>query len=423
MSLFDITAVLITLAASFGYINYRFLRLPPATGILCIALLSSLLLSGVDSLFPAWRLEPILNHFLAGIDFNQALMHGMLCFLLFAGALHVKLEDLQANRWTILALATLGVLLSTVLVGGLAFGLLHALGLPVPLPLCLVFGALISPTDPIAVMGLLKELHAPKDLKATIAGESLFNDGVAVVAFFALVSFAGIGGEDDVSHLSFSALRLGEIFVQEVAGGILLGLGLGYLAFRMLKSINYHQLELLITLALVMFTYSLSFRLGVSGPIAVVVAGLLIGNQGKRLAMSQKTAEHVDTFWGMVDDILNAVLFLLIGLEVFGTPVGPRVLGAALGAVLVALAARFLSVLLPVSVLQWNKSPKGLVPILTWGGLRGGLSVAMALSLPDLPEKELILAATYGVVLFSVLAQGLTMRRLLGHYGVGRNSG
>jgi len=419
MSFFDISAVLIALAATFGYLNYRFLRLPSTTGILGIALLSCLILLAVSGLFPQWHLQAMLKVFLAGINFNQALMHGMLCFLLFAGALQVKLEDLKANQWTILALATLGVLLSTVLVGGSAFILLTALGRPVSLALCLVFGALISPTDPIAVLGLLKELRAPKDLEATIAGESLFNDGVGVVVFFALTALAGIG--DQGSSLSIGGLQVAWLFAQEVGGGVLLGLSLGYLAFRMLKSIDYHQLELLITLALVMFTYSLSFRLGVSGPIAVVVAGLLIGNHGRRFAMSPRTVEHVDSFWGMVDDILNAVLFLLIGLDIFDTHISPGLQLAALAAVPIALASRFLSVFLPLSVLRWNNNRRGITAILTWGGLRGGLSVAMALSLPDMPEKNLILAATYGVVLFSVLVQGLSMRRLLNHYGVGRN--
>ncbi len=416
MTVFDIAAVLIALAAAFGYLNYRFLRLPATTGIMSIALFSSLFMLATGWLLPQWHLKAGLNTFLAGIDFNRVLMHGMLCFLLFAGALHVKFKDLKANRWTILVLATLGVLFSTAMVGGLSYALLKASGMEVSLLVCMVFGALISPTDPIAVLGLLKELRAPKELEATIAGESLFNDGVGVVVFFALTSLAGIGGEG--SALSLSPLYVFWLFLREVVGGVLLGLGLGYMAFRMLKSINYHQLELLITLALVMFMYSLSFRLGVSGPIAVVVAGLLIGNHGKRYAMSQKTAEHFDAFWGMMDDILNAVLFLLIGLKVFDTFVGGRNLLIGLGAVPVVLASRFLSVILPIRFIQWNESRRGIVSILTWGGLRGGLSIAMALSLPDLPEKDLILAATYGVVLFSVLVQGLTMRYLLNYYGV-----
>lgn len=417
MTVFDIAAVLITLAAVFGYLNYRFLRLPATTGILSIALLSSLFMVAADLLIPGWHLGAVLNRFLVDIDFNQALMHGMLCFLLFAGALRVKLKDLKSNRWTVIVLATLGVLLSTAVVGGLAFGFLKASGMGIPLPVCLVFGALISPTDPIAVLGLLKELRAPKDLEATIAGESLFNDGVGVVVFLALTSLAGIGGGGESSPAFFGVLQAVWVFLREVAGGALLGWSLGYLAFRMLKSINYHQLELLITLALVMFTYSVSFLLGVSGPIAVVVGGLLIGNAGKRFAMSRKTAEHVDAFWGMVDDILNAVLFLLIGLMVFETVISPRILLVSLWVIPITLFSRFLSVLLPISVLHWNKSRKGIVPILTWGGLRGGLSISMAISLPALPEKDLILSATYGVVLFSVLVQGLTMRPLLRHYG------
>ena len=419
MNIFDEAAILICLAAAFGYLNYRYLRLPATTGILGIALLCSILLSVVDVLIPQVQLRYLLKGFLDGIDFNQILMHGMLCFLLFAGALHLKFEDLKANKWIIILLATLGVLISTAFVGWLAFVLLKAWGIPISLPLCLVFGALISPTDPIAVMVLLKELRAPKDLKATIAGESLFNDGVGVVVFFALTALAGIGLEGP--HLSMGLLQVGLLFLQEVLGGVLLGLGLGYVAFRMLKSINYHQLELLITLALVMFLYSLSFRLGVSGPIAVVVAGLLIGNLGKKFAMSEKTAEHVDAFWGMVDDILNAVLFLLIGLEIFDTPMSAKVVSVALAAVPIALASRFLSVLIPISLLRLKNNLRGLVPILTWGGLRGGLSVAMALSLPAIPEKGMILAATFGIVLFSVLVQGLTMKGLLAHYGVGRN--
>ncbi len=420
MTVFDITAILITLAAVFGYMNYRFLRLPATTGILSIALLSSLIILAADKVLPDWHLGAVLNHFLSDIDFNQALMHGMLCFLLFAGALHVKLKDLKSNQWTIFALATIGVLLSTVVVGELTFVLLKVSGLGVPFSVCLVFGALISPTDPIAVLGLLKEIRVSKDLEATIAGESLFNDGVGVVVFLALTSLIGKGGVGESGGFNVDLIQMVWLFLREVAGGTILGLALSYLAYRMLKSINYHQLELLITLALVMFTYSISFYLDVSGPIAVVVAGLLIGNQGKRFAMSRKTAEHVDAFWGMVDDILNAVLFLLIGLMVFDTHVGFRTLLMALGAVPIALASRYLSVILPIRFLQWNKSQKGIVHILTWGGLRGGLSIAMALSLPVLPEKNLILAATYGVVLFSVLIQGLTMRPLLNHYGVGK---
>lgn len=418
MAFFDAAAVLITLAALFGYLNYRFLRLPATTGILALALLSSLLVPLCAWLFPGLHLRDSLAGFLSGIDFNHVLLRGMLCFLLFAGALHVKFEDMRSNQWTILALATVGVILSTLMVGALSFGLFRLAGLDISFPLCLVFGALLSPTDPIAVMGLLKELRAPKALEAMIAGESLFNDGVGVVVFLGLASVAGLSGGGEAA-LSPGTLAL--LFLREVAGGALLGLGLGYLAFRALKSIDYHQLELLITLALAMSSYSLSFALGVSGPIAVVVAGLIIGNHGKRFAMSEKTIGHVDAFWGMMDDILNAVLFLLIGLMGVAPRLDLRALWASLGTIPLVLVSRFLSVLFPVVLLHWNNKsrPAGIVPVLTWSGLRGGLSIAMVLSLPAIPEREVLLTGTYAVVLFSVLAQGLSMRRLLNYYGIG----
>ena len=424
MSAFDLAAILIALAAVFGYLNHRFLRLPSSTGILAIALASSLVLLAADRLLPAWNLRAILAGFLREIDFTEALLHGMLCFLLFAGSLHVELDGLLANRWTIGALATVGVLVSTAVVGGLAWTLFRLLGLDAPLPVCLVFGALISPTDPIAVLGLLKALRAPEGLEAKIAGESLFNDGIGVVLFFALLTAAGLAGGTGAVHVPLDAAGLVLFFVREVAGGAVLGLALGYAAYRALKSLDDPPLELLLTLALVMFMYSLSFWLHVSGPIAVVTAGLFIGNRGKRFAMSPTTVAHVDAFWGMTDEILTAVLFLLLGLEVFAVPLTvPTLLAGAL-IVPVALAARWVSVAAPIAVLSRARTfERGLVPILTWGGLRGGISVALVLSLPPFPAKDLLLTCTYAVVLFSVLVQGLTMRRLLFRYGVGTAAG
>ncbi len=421
MNAFDIAAILITLGAVFGYINHRLLRLPSTVGILSIALVSSLIVLATDYMVPSWQLRTTLSGFLVEIDFNTALMHGMLCFLLFAGALHVELADLLANKWTIGAMATLGVAISTALVGALTYGLFQLFGFEVPLLICLVFGALISPTDPIAVLGLLKELRADKDLETNIVGESLFNDGVGVVVFFVLASLAGLGGGAEAGHTEISFSGVAVLLFSEVAGGVLLGLGLGYTAYRALKSIDYHQLELLITLALVMFMYSLSFWLHVSGPIAVVVAGLFIGNHGKRIAMSPRTTEHVDAFWEMVDEILNAVLFLLIGLEVFALQLREQALLAALLVVPIVLAARLVSVAIPITALRWfRKYTRGIVPILTWGGLRGGISVALVLSLPSFPAKDLLLTATYAVVLFSVLVQGLSLRRVFTYYGVGK---
>src|SRR4029079_1726854 len=305
MTAFDTAAILIAIAAVAGYLNHRVVKLPSTSGTLGVSLASSMVIAAADALFSSWTLRTTLAEFLAHIDFNEALMHGMLSFLLFAGALHLDLEGLLKNKWTIGVLATLGVILSSAVVGVLSWGVFRLFSLDVPLLVCLVFGALISPTDPIAVMGLLKELHAPADLEAQIAGESLFNDGVGVVIFLSLVSIAGLSGGPEAASLTVDAAGLTAFLLREVLGGIVLGLGLVYLTYHGLKSVNHHPLELLMTLGLVMFTYALSFSIHVSGPIAVVVEVLLIGNPGRRFAMSERTREHVDVFWLMIDDILN----------------------------------------------------------------------------------------------------------------------
>jgi Na+:H+ antiporter len=416
---FDIAAVLVTVAAISGYLNCRFLRLPSTSGTLAIALVSSLLIVATDALIPSWTLRGRVRAFTEGIDFNETLMRGLLSFLLFAGALHVNLEGLWRNKWAITALSTIGVLISTAIVGALTWWTFGLLGVPIPFVVALVFGALISPTDPIAVMGLLRELRAPESLEAQIAGESLFNDGIGVVVFLALVSSAGFTGFSGIAPEGLGGRGLPEFFLREVGGGALLGLGLGYLGYRALKSIDEHSLELLITLALAMGTYALAFAIAVSGPIAVVVAGLLIGNPGREFAMSARTREHVDAFWSMVDYILNAVLFLLIGMEVFGVSAGALALLAGVTAIPIALVARTVSVALPILVMGRRRFIAGIIPILTWSGLRGGISVALALSLPRFPEKDYVLAATYAVVVFSILVQGLSMRRLLVYYRVG----
>jgi CPA1 family monovalent cation:H+ antiporter len=424
MNAFDTAAVLIAIAAVTGYVNHHFLKLPATTGTLAVALTSSLIIVAADSLFPGWRVQALVAEFLGEINFNEALMHGMLCFLLFAGSLHLDLDGLLEQRWTIGVLATVGVLISTLVVGLFTWWVFGLIGIGAPFVICLVFGALISPTDPIAVMGLLKELKAPRSLESQIAGESLFNDGIAVVVFFALVSVAGLSGAADIETISVSVAGLSSFFFREVAGGAALGLGLGYLGYLALKSLDDHPLELLITLALVMFTYSLSFWIHVSGPIAVVVSGLLIGNPGRRLAMSQNTREHVDGFWQMMDAVLNAVLFLLLGLEVFAVPAGPIAIAAAALIVPGVLAARLISVSLPITAMSLRgRYRRGIVPVLTWSGLRGGISVAMVLSLPRFPAHDYLLACTYAVVVFSILVQGLTVRRVLLHYGIGEPSG
>ncbi|MEZ5315901.1 MAG: sodium:proton antiporter [Vicinamibacterales bacterium] len=424
MSPFDAAAILVAAAALFGYVNHRLLRLPSTSGTLVIALASSLALLLADEIHPAWGLRDTLLGFVQVIDFNQTFMHGMLSFLLFAGALHVDLQHLIDHRWTIGLLATVGVLLSTAIVGFASWWVFRLVGLDVPLLACLVFGALISPTDPIAVMGLLKELRAPKALEAQIAGESLFNDGIGVVVFFALVSMAGFETVAQGHPLVADPGPLAAFFLREVGGGAVLGLGMGYLGYRALKSLDEHSLELLITLALVMFTYAVSFWIHVSGPIAVVLAGLFIGNPGRAFAMSDRTREHIDGFWSMSDEILNAVLFLLLGFEVVAVAAADPSVLAGLTAVPIVLAARFLSVSVPVTAMRLRgRVGQHLTPVLTWCGLRGGISVAMVLSLPPFQGRDHLITATYAVVVFSVLVQGLTVRRLLVYYGIGERTG
>jgi CPA1 family monovalent cation:H+ antiporter len=420
MNLFDLASVLVALTAVFGYLNHRLLRLPSGTGIFALSLLSSLLLLGINAWKPEWGLRDGVGRFLARIDFTSAFMHGMLCFLLFAGALQVDFQRLRADRWTILLLATAGVLISTALIGFLASVLFNWLGLDVPPVVCFVLGALISPTDPVAVLALLKTLAAPPDLEAQIAGESLFNDGVGVVVFFAFISLAGLDVAGPHAHLALNVGSLASFFFRQVGGGVLLGLGAGGLAFAALRGIEDHVLELLVTIATVMLMYTLSFPLGVSGPIAVVVAGIFMGGWGRRLAMSNRTKADFNTFWSLVDELLNSALFLFLGLQVLVVAWNGRLIGAGLLLIPIVLAARWISVAVPVGLLGLGRPfRRGLVPILTWGGLRGGLSVAMVLSLPDFPQRDLLVSGTYLVMLFSVLIQGTTMRRLLRFYEIG----
>ncbi|MEP6916968.1 MAG: cation:proton antiporter, partial [Acidobacteriota bacterium] len=364
VNVFDTAAILVATAAVCGYANHRLLRLPPTSGTLLVALVSSLIVVGIERLVPALDLRPVVEGFLSQIDFNQTLLHGLLCFLLFAGALHVDLDGLITERWIIAGLATVGMLISVTIVGALTWLIFTAIGVHVSLLACFIFGALISPTDPIAVMGLLKELRAPASLEAQIAGESLFNDGVGVVVFMGLASMAHLGGSADLHAPGPGGLELILFAVREVAGGSALGLVVGYIGYLALKSIDDHSLELLITLGMVMFLYALSFWIHVSGPIAVVVAGLFIGNPGRRLAMSDRTREHIDAFWRMIDEVLNAVLFLLLGLEVLAVPDWSEVLLPALATVPICLLARLASVAVPVAAMRVSGPvPRGLVPI------------------------------------------------------------
>lgn len=408
MSLFDILALLITLTAIFSYINHRYLRLPLTIGVMLIGLIMSL---GLLALKPLGiDLTSQANTILGEIDFNQTLMHGMLSYLLFAGALHVNLTDLAEQKWLIATLATLGVLASTTIIGVLLWLLLDLIDIDLPFLYCLVFGALISPTDPIAVLGILRTVHAPKSLETKITGESLFNDGIGVVVFILISGFAF--GETDITPGAVIAF-----FLKEALGGVIFGFVIGGITYAMLKRVDNYQVEILLTLALVTGGYAMAEVLHVSAPIAIVVAGLLIGNHGRLLAMSEITVERLDTFWELIDEILNAVLFVLIGLEILVITFGAHLLIAGVLSIFIVLIARFISVGVPILFIRkFRELTPGVIKILTWGGLRGGISVALALSLPASAERETILAITYCVVVFSILVQGLTIGRLIKRY-------
>lgn len=408
MSLFDILALLITLTAIFSYINHRYLRLPLTIGVMLIGLIMSLGLLALKPL--GLDLTSQANIILEEIDFNQTLMHGMLSYLLFAGALHVNLTDLAEQKWLIATLATLGVLVSTTIIGVLLWLLLDLINIDLPFLYCLVFGALISPTDPIAVLGILRTVHAPKSLETKITGESLFNDGIGVVVFILISGFAF--GETDITPGAVIAF-----FLKEALGGVIFGFVIGGITYAMLKRVDNYQVEILLTLALVTGGYAMAEVLHVSAPIAIVVAGLLIGNHGRLLAMSEITVERLDTFWELIDEILNAVLFVLIGLEILVITFGAHLLIAGVLSIFIVLIARFISVGVPILFIRkFRELTPGVIKILTWGGLRGGISVALALSLPASAERETILAITYCVVVFSILVQGLTIGRLIKRY-------
>jgi CPA1 family monovalent cation:H+ antiporter len=406
MSSLDLASLCLVVTALVAYLNRRFLRLPATIGVMAIALGLSVLLVllealGLDTLGDTARA------LLRSIDFSRLLMQGMLSLLLFAGALHVDLSQLRAMRWQVGALAFVGTLISAPIVGLLAWILLPFVGLELPLPYCLVFGALISPTDPIAVMGILKSLGAPRRVSLVIAGESLFNDGVGVV-LFSLMTIA-----IDTGSLPSAGQAL-HLLLREAVGGLAFGAALGGLGYLLLHSIDAYHEEVLLTLALVLGGYALANHLHVSGPLAMVVAGLVIGNQGRAYAMSDRTREYVDAFWELIDEILNAVLFVLIGLGLVVIPMTQPLLYAAPVAISITLFARWVSAGLPAALFDSAFDlPRGAWKVLTWGGLRGGISVALALSLPQGPAREQVVALTYAVVVFSVLVQGLTIGRVV----------
>ena len=401
MTFLQITSALIVLAGTFAAINAIFFRLPSAIGILIVSLLASLGLLGLDALWPGLHLTAELQRMVVAFDFSDALLEGMLGLLLFAGALHVKFSDLKAHWGIVMLMATMGVCLST-LVAGVGFSWITG----APLLIALVFGALISPTDPVAVLGVLRAAKLPKSLETKIAGESLFNDGVGYVVFLVLVglTFPAAGAHG----ASFGDAAL--LFFREAFGGAVLGLALGWGTYRVMCEINDYSVEVLLTLALAFGGYQLALWLHVSAPIMAVCAGLLIGDEMTAHAMTQKTRDYVDAFWKLLDEILNAILFLMIGLEVFAIAFSIGAITAGLLAIGLSLLARWCAVIVPIMVLRpFRDFSQGIVPIMTWGGLKGGISVALALSLPESEFKPLILTVTYIVVLFSIIVQGLTV--------------
>jgi CPA1 family monovalent cation:H+ antiporter len=405
MSTFDFIGIIAAVVAVFGYLNHRYVGLPDTIGITAMGLIASLVLAVVGHQNPGavtWA-----SDFADRLDFTEIVFHGMLGVLLFAGSLHVNISDLARQRIPVFVLSTIGVVLSTVIVGYGAHWILETMGIHIQLIHCLLFGALISPTDPIAVLGILKTAGAPKDMEMNITGESLFNDGTGVVVFLVLLGIASSGAEPSFSNI-------GMLLIKEIVGAVALGLAVGYLAFFMLKGIDSYPVEIIITIALATGGYSLAERLRASAPLAVVVMGLVIGNHGAKSAMSNKTREHLFSFWDLIDEVLNLALFGLIGIKLLALDPDNIQWVACLALVPVVLFARMASVGIPVLAMKpWFTQAPHTIKVLTWGGLRGGISVALALSLPAFQGKELFVTATYGVVLFSLLIQAPTLGPLL----------
>jgi len=409
LSLFDMIAVLLVLTAAFGWINHVLLKLPQTIGLLVMALAASLVLIAVELAVPDIGLYDDAVAVMRQLDFEETVLNGLLAFLLFAGALHVDFSAMKSRLGAISIMATFGVLISTMLIATGFWLIAGLVNIPMPFAWALVFGALISPTDPVAVLSTLKQVAVPKSLQTIMTGESLFNDGVGVVLFTVLLAAATSLDGDGID-----LIHVGELFLVDAVGGGILGLVAGYVAYRGMRAIDDYPVEVLISLALVTGTYALATKLHMSGPIAVVVAGILIGNRGPVDALSDQTQQFMFGFWTLIDEVLNSVLFLLIGLEVLVLRFDISLLGLAISAIPLALAARFIAVGLPVMGLRRSTAlTKGTIRVLTWGGLRGGISVALALALPESDIKTAILTATYAVVLFTIIVQGLTLAPLV----------
>ena len=416
MSLLDAAALLLTLAAAFGLFNHHFLKLPFAIGLLVSGLLASLGVLAFDAVVPSWNLAGRVRSVVVQIDFADTVLKGMLTVLLFAGAMHTDLSRLKERILPITALASIGVVISATLAGFGSWLLFEAFGVAVPLIWCLAFGALISPTDPIAVLGVMKAAKAPAHIEVKVIGESLFNDGTGVILF---TIFTGIGaaimaGNEAAAEQAASATQVIGLLLREIVGGIALGLIAGWICYRAFKTLDEPNLEILMTVATVFVIGSVAIRLHLSGPLAAVAAGLFIGNRGKIQAMSDTTAQNLHVVWTFIDEMLNAVLFLLIGLEVFAIDTSRGHLFAGLCLIGVVLFARLVSVAIPVFALRLRSGiGAGTVRMLTWGGIKGGVSVALAMELPEFPGRAAILTATYVIVVFSIVVQGLTIGRLI----------
>ncbi|MEO1987130.1 MAG: sodium:proton antiporter [Martelella sp.] len=406
---FEVIAILLSATAIFSWFNLRTVTLPNTIALLLLGLLASLSLLVLDRTLPANSISATLENMLQKLNFENLVMHGLLPFLLFAGALQVDVEKLY-HRWVgVGSLATIGVFVSAIVVAAGLWGAASLLAVPLSFAWCFVFGALIAPTDPVAMLAVLKSIQVPESLKVDLTGETLFNDGIGVVLFILALRFA-TGGDTSLGSVA-------GLFFLEAGGGAFLGLAVGYAGYHALKSIDDYAVEIVISLGVVTATYAIADRIGVSGPISVVVAGVLLGHRGRQRAMSRTTRNYLFGFWQLIDHVLNSVLFLLIGLET--VTIGIEAVSAylAIAAVAIVIFARFVAVSGAVLILNTltrvQSFPRGSVVVLTWGAVRGAIPVALALSLPEGNERPYILAATYATVLFSVVVQALTLRRVV----------
>ena len=401
MEIYNIITLVVVLSAIFGYINHRFIKLPGTIGIMIISLMASLVVVGIGSVSPEFFIKTI--DAISLIDFHTVLMKIMLSFLLFAAAIRIDSKKLKSERISIITFSTIGVIISTFVIGSLLYVTIVLFGLYVEYLNCLLFGALISPTDPVAVIGILKKARIPPSLETKINGESLFNDGIGVVLFITFYQIAQIG----VDNISIGKIIW--VFIREAGGGVLFGAILGYVGYIGLKTIDNYALEVMITLAIVMGGYSLADTLHLSGPLAMVVAGLITGNKSLDEVVKDTTRDYIQKFWNMIDKLMNAILFLLIGFEMMIVPYNLTLLWLGCITIMIVLFGRFVAVSLPILFLKYRSFAKNTISILTWGGLRGGISVALALSVPKEMHGNMFVSITYIVVLFSIIVQGLTI--------------